>query len=172
PGATQQLTISGTGGSAPLSQYAFGALTLTDGTRALHMPVSLRPIAICAPETVKVSADQSAGSTTIPVKSGLNGTTTALGYGLAAPNTRSGEQIATDPNGTPDPNAPSASTKTYDVDVPAGAQLLSGRISNADGDADPNTDLDLYLFRDANGDGQFAVPDELVDQSASAVADE
>src|SRR5206468_8150260 len=44
-------------------------------------------------------------------------------------------------------------------------------ILNADGDADPNTDLDLYLYRDANGDGRFT-PDELVDASASAIADE
>ena len=49
--------------------------------------------------------------------------------------------------------------------------MLSGRISNADGDRNPNTDLDLYLFRDANNDGQFTL-DELVDSSASAIADE
>ena len=170
PGATQQLVISAQATTATLEQYAFGALTLTGGGTTLHMPVSLRAIAISAPETVKVTADQSAGSATIPVKAGFTGTLTGLGWGLAAPDTKPGEQITTDPIGAPDPNAPSPSMKTYDIDVPAGAQLLSGRISNTDG-GDPNTDLDLYLFRDANSDGSFT-PDELVDVSASAIADE
>ncbi|HEY3187008.1 MAG TPA: S8 family serine peptidase, partial [Solirubrobacteraceae bacterium] len=170
PGATQQLAISATATSAALEQYAFGSLTLTSGGTTLHMPISLRPIAISAPETVKVTADQSAGSTTIPVHTGFTGTLTGLGWGLAAPDTKAGEQITTDPVGAPDPNTPSPSMKTYDVDVPAGAQLLSGRIANTDG-GDPNTDLDLYLFRDANSDGTFG-PDEMVDLSASAIANE
>src|SRR5436190_3274939 len=172
PGATQTLTISALGTTAPLDKYAFGQVTLTDGTVTLHMPVSLRPIAVSAPDKIKVTATQSQGSTPVTIHSGVNGPVSALAYGLAAPATKPGERIATDPAGIPDPGSPTASMRTYDVDVPAGAQLLSGRISNADGDTDPNTDHDLYLFRDANNDGQFAVPDELVDQSASAIADE
>jgi len=160
--ATQQITVSAQATTAGLDKYAFGALTLTSGATTLHLPVSLRAIAISAPETVKVTADQSSGSTTIPVKVGFTGALNGLGWGLAAPDTKAGEQITTDPIGAPDPNSPSPSIKTYDVDVPAGAQLLSGRISNADGDSDPNTDLDLFLFRDANSDGTFT-PDELVD---------
>ena len=172
PGATQTLDISALGTSAPLDKYAFGRMTLTDGTVTLHLPVSLRPIAVAAPETIKVTATQSQGTAPVALRSGVNGPLSALAYGLAAPSTKSGETIGTDPIGIPDPSAPSSSMRVYDVDVPAGAQLLSGRISNADGDADPNTDLDLYLFRDANNDGTFSVPDELVDQSASAIADE
>jgi|tagenome__1003787_1003787.scaffolds.fasta_scaffold20983074_2 subtilisin family serine protease len=172
PGATQALTISALGTTAPLDKYAFGQMTLTDGTVTLHLPVSLRPIAVSAPDTIKVTATQSQGSAPVAIRSGVNGPLSALAYGLAAPSTKSGETITTDPAGIPDPGAPSASMRFYDVDVPAGAQLLSGRIANADGDADPNTDLDLYLFRDANNDGTFSVPDELVDQSASAIADE
>src|SRR3954471_1900291 len=172
PGATQTLSISATGTTAPLDKYAFGQMTLTDRTVTLHLPISLRPIAIATPETVKVTTTQSQGTATVPVRSGVNGALSALAYGLAAPSTKSGETITTDPAGIPDPGAASASMRVYDVDVPAGAQLLSGRISNTDGNADPNTDLDLYLFRDANNDGTFGVPDELVDQSASAVANE
>src|SRR5439155_26035098 len=68
PGATQQLTVSAQATTAGLDKYAFGALTLTSGATTLHLPVSLRAIAISAPETVQVTADQSSGRPTIPGK--------------------------------------------------------------------------------------------------------
>ncbi|HEY3019101.1 MAG TPA: S8 family serine peptidase, partial [Solirubrobacteraceae bacterium] len=167
PGATQQLVISALVTTAPLDRYAFGEVTLTSGATTLRIPVSLRPIELAAPAAIRVTADRSAGTTTIPVDIGFAGTLRGLAWGLAAPVVRSGEQIQTDPAGAPDPNAPSPSLKIYDVDVPAGAQLLSGRISNAG----PATNLDLFLFRDGDGNGIFR-PGELVDRSAGAAADE
>ncbi|TMM00521.1 MAG: S8 family peptidase [Actinobacteria bacterium] len=167
PGETRQLVISARVTTAPLDRYAFGAVTLTSGATALRIPVSLRPIELSAPATVNVTADRSAGSATIPVDVGFAGTLSGLGWGLAAPVVHAREQIQTDPTGAPDPNAPSPALKVYDVDVPDGAQLLSGRIANAD----PGTNLDLFLFRDANGDGSFGTG-ELVDSSATPGADE
>jgi subtilisin family serine protease len=170
-GASQALTITATRTTAPLKQWAFGALTLTSGSTTLRIPMSLRPVALRAPGTVSVSTDKYAGSQAFSVLTGYQGTLNATGFGLAAPHTQAGQQVTTTAgDGTPDPSADSPSNRVYDVTVPAGAQLLSGRISNADGDA-PGTDLDLYLYYDANKDGKFT-PGELFDLSASGIADE
>src|SRR4051812_25392665 len=148
PGATQTLTISALGTTAPLDKYAFGQMTLTDGTVTLHLPVSLRPIAVAAPDTIKVTANQSQGSAPVPLRSGVSGALSALAYGLAAPSTKTGETITTDPAGIPDPGAASASMRVYDVDVPAGAQLLSRRIAHTDRNPHTHTGLEPALVRD------------------------
>jgi subtilisin family serine protease len=170
PGASQTLTVSVRRTTAAFGEWAFGALTLTSGQTTLRLPISLRAIPVAAPDAVKVTTDQGAGSQAVAVKAGFAGTLTGLGWGLAAPSTRAGETISTDADGLDDPNAPDAGNKVYDVTVPEGAQLLSGRIANVDA-GDANTDLDLFLYHDANGDGTYAA-DELYDQSASAVATE
>ena len=48
-----------------------------------------------------------------------------------------------------------AGTQLFPVTVPTGAQLLSARLSNVDG-GDTSTDLDLYVYRDPNGDGNYS----------------
>jgi hypothetical protein len=171
PGASQALTITATRTTAPLKQWAFGALTLTSGSTTLRLPVSLRPIVLRAPGTISVSTDKFAGSQPFSVTAGYAGTLNVVGFGLAAPSTLTGQLVSSDADGLPDPTAASPGNRIYDVTVPAGAQLLSGRISNADADADPSTDLDLYLYYDANHDGTFS-DDELYDVSGTTAADE
>jgi subtilisin family serine protease len=171
PGATQELALAVQRTTAPLEAYAYGSVTLTSGATTLHLPVSLRPIRIAAPATARVTATRPAGRSPIAVQAGYAGQLSGLGWGLAAPRAKTRETISTSAAGVPDPAAASPSNRIYDVRVPAGAQLLSGRISNADGGTDATTDLDLYLFRDANGDGTFSA-DELVDAAATAAADE
>jgi hypothetical protein len=169
PGAAQALTIAVTRTTAAFGQWAFGALTLTSGATTLRLPVSLRPVAVRA-STVHVDTDQFAGSKPFSVTSGYAGTLNAVGFGLAAPSTLTGQTVSHHV-GDPDPSGDAPDNRVYDVTVPAGAKLLSGRISNADGDARPATDLDLYLYYDANKDGKFT-GDEQVDLSATDVADE
>jgi hypothetical protein len=67
------------------------------------------------------------------------------------------------------PWAASAGVRTYDVEVPPGAQVLAGAISGADAGA-AGTDLDLYLFRDQDGKGLDA--SDVVGLSAGPGADE
>jgi subtilisin family serine protease len=166
PGAAQALTITATRTTAPLRQWAFGALTLTSGATTLHLPVSLRPLAVRAPGTLSVSTDKLAGSQPFSVTAGYDGTLNVVGFGLAAPSTHPGQHVTTtDGDGSPDPTTESPSNRFYDLTVPAGAQLLSGRIANSDGD------LDLFLFHDANKDGKFT-GDELIDASATPAANE
>ena len=68
--------------------------------------------------------------------------------------------MTTDADGNPDPATETASNRFFDVTVPAGSQLLSGRIANSNGD------LDLFLYYDANKDGKFSA-NELFDLSAT-----
>ena len=169
-GADQALTITATRTTAPLKQWAFGALTLTSGSTTLRIPISLRPVALRAPGTISVSTDKYAGSQAFSVLTGYEGPLNVSAFGLAAPSTQAGQTVTTG-DGDPHPGTASPSNRLYDVTVPAGSQLLSGRISNADGDARPSTDLDLYLYYDRNHDGAFT-GDEQVDLSASGIADE
>lgn len=169
PGHSIDLRVDATRTTAPLDSYAYGSLLLTSGSQTLRLPVSLQPIALAAPPTIGLTTDTGAGGQDFRVQSGFSGTLSALGWGLAAPVVTAGETIAAT-LGSPVPDGSDPGTKVYDVTVPAGAQLISGRISNVD-DGAANSDLDLYLYRDANGDGDFT-DDELIDLAASGLASE
>jgi subtilisin family serine protease len=168
PGAKRAVRVSFEVRSAPLDEYQFGALVLSNGARTVRLPISVKPVAIGAPRTVAVTTNQAAGAVGLAVKSGYAGSMSGLGLGLAPPQAHPGETIsATD--GNPDPTgAPGSGTKIYPLDVPAGAQLLASRITNVDG-GDPNTDLDMYIYRDDDHSGDFT-NDEIVAQSASGIA--
>lgn len=169
PGQSVDVDISATRTSAPLNAYAYGALVLTSGSQTLRLPVSLQPIALAAPSTISLTTDKGAGSQDVALRAGFSGTLSALGWGLAAPVVKAAETISAT-SGSPVADGSDPGTKVYDVTVPAGAQLISGRIGNVD-DGDPNADLDLFLYRDANGDGAFT-EEELIDQAASGLATE
>jgi len=176
-GGSEALAITAARTDAPFGEWAFGTLTLTrtaPSPQTLHIPISLQPVPVDAPATQAAETTSSSGSApALDVTSGFTGTLGAVGWGLAEPQFKPGRQIETIPADTdPTPNAPSASQKVYDVTVPAGSQLLSGRISNADGDKDVGTDLDLYLLYDADDDGTYDLATEVYDASASTIADE
>ena len=90
---------------------------------------------------------------------GFSGTLNALGWGLAAPDTLEGETVTTT-TGAPDLSGDDPGTNLYPVSVPEGGQLIAGRTANADGGA-PGIDLDLYLYRDPNGDGDLGDAEEV-----------
>jgi subtilisin family serine protease len=169
PGQSVDLNVSATRTSAPLDTYAYGSLVLTSGSQTLRLPVSLQPIAVAAPPTIAIATDKDAGSEGFQLQSGFSGSLSALGWGLASPVVAAAQTISAT-LGAPVPDGSDPGTKVYDVTVPAGAQLVAGRIGNVD-DGDPNADLDLFLYRDANGDGAFT-DDELVGVSASGLATE
>jgi hypothetical protein len=80
------------------------------------------------------------------------------------PQVNAGQHISAT-TGNPNLSGTDPGTQLYPVTVPAGSQLLATRLSNVDG-GDPNTDLDLFVFFDPNGDGNYADA-KLVDASAS-----
>ena len=104
-GASQALTITATRTTAPLKQWAFGALTLTSGSTTLRIPISLRPVALRgAGDASRSRPDQFAGSQPFSVLTGYQGTLNVAGFGLATPNTRAGQTVTNDPDGNPDPS--------------------------------------------------------------------
>ena len=170
PGQTQELGLDFQVNDAPVDQYAFGALVLTNGSRTVRLPISLQPIPVAAADTIEVTTDQPSGTQAIPVQAGFAGQLSGLGYGLAAPDVRAGETITSSPSGGPVPDGSAPGTTIYPVEVPDPSQLLAARLSNVDG-GDTNTDLDMYLYKDGNGDGAFT-NNEIVAQSASGSSDE
>jgi hypothetical protein len=145
PGQTQPIKVTLQNTTAALNKYTFGALVLTSGSRVLRLPISVKPIPVAAPTKVTVNTAAAAGSQPISVTTGYTGFLSGLGWGLAAPTVNAGKRISAT-SGDPDPSGADPGTQIYPLTVPNGAQLVSAKLSNVDG-GNPNTDLDLYLYR-------------------------
>jgi subtilisin family serine protease len=168
PGQAQDVRFTFTVAGAPLDQYTTGAVVLRNGSRTVRLPVSLKPTAVSVPARVVVDAGADSGSTPLTgVQAGYSGPFSAVGWGLAAPDTKAGETI-TGTSEAPDLSGNDPGTKLYKFTVPAGAQLLAEKIANVDQGA-AGTDLDLYVYRDSDGNGSY---DQLVAQSATSGANE
>jgi subtilisin family serine protease len=152
-GQTQAVDFSFTGAGAAFDAYSFGAVVLTDtgNGRTVRLPVSIQPVKLAAPPGIDVVTADSAGVTPVTVATGYPGDVSALAWGLAPPRVAAGETIATAPRNVK-PFEPGPGVNIVDLDVPPGAQVLAAQITNADGGA-PDTDLDLYLFYDHDGNG-------------------
>ncbi|MDQ1515438.1 MAG: hypothetical protein QOE80_1268 [Actinomycetota bacterium] len=154
PGATQAVTLSLTLAGAPMNAYSSGAVVLTNAAdgRTVRLPVSVQPVKMDAAPTLQVVTSAAAGTAALPVRAGFAGSLSGLGWGLAPPRLQPGQTVATASSAHDHPWAPSEGVRTYDVEVPPGAQVLAGAISAVDGGA-AGTDVDLYLFRDQDGKG-------------------
>ena len=165
PGQTVEVSIALTRVDAPIDAYAAGALVLRDGERTVRLPITVRPVALSAPARLTVQTDAASGSLPFSIVSGVRGPLSALGWGLARPQTDAGRRISAT-TGAPDLSGTDPGTQLYPVTVPAEAQLLAARLQGAAG-----TDIDLYLYRDPNADGDFSDA-TLVDLSAGPTSDE
>jgi subtilisin family serine protease len=181
PGATQAVTLALTLDGASNDRYASGAVVLTNAAdgRTVRLPVSVQPVKLAVERSVEVDAAQAAGTTPLAVRPGYAGTLSGLGWGLTPPRPDPGQTVATASPDSDKPWAPSAGVRTWDVEVPDGAQVLAAAVTLGDtpdapsSDADhgaADTDLDLYVFRDDAGDGLDA--SDLLGLSAGPGADE
>jgi subtilisin family serine protease len=153
PGQTQAVDFSFAGDGAAFDAYTLGAVVLTntaDGRR-VRLPVSIRPVKLAAPPGVGVVTADASGAVPVTVAAGYQGDMSALGWGLAPPRVAAGEKIAT-AQADALPFEAGTGVNVVDLEVPPGAQVLAAQITNADGGA-PDTDLDLYLFYDHDGNG-------------------
>jgi hypothetical protein len=121
-GRTQKVSITVTRTSAPLSSYAGGYITWSDGTHSVRMPVVVRPTALAAPAEVSGSYS---------VKFGFTGAFSATVRGLIK------SQVLAD-------SVTHADYTLIPVSVPAATTLA--RFSMYDEDVSAASDLDLYLF--------------------------
>jgi hypothetical protein len=157
PGAEQSFTVSFTRTSAPLTQWAAGALTWTQsgGTHVVRSPIAVQPVAVGAPTDVHAAASAS-GSVGFQVTPGFTGTLNTTLHGLVGV-TPVADTVTV---GEFDINAPvaDADTKHYQVTVPAGTVAARFSLDSTDDTAD----LDLFVYKGG----------ALVDLSASGSADE
>jgi len=175
PGGTQAVTLTMGQANAAPNAYTSGALLLTnrDDRRTVRVPVSVQPVKVDATPRLDVAAAAATGASLLPVRAGFNGNFSALGWGLVPGRIAHGEKVATAAADGDRPWEAADGVRTYDVEVPAGAQVLAAAVTPGDTPEPPgsnvdqgaaDSDLDLYLFRDQDGKGFDAK--DLVGRSA------
>jgi subtilisin family serine protease len=155
PNATATFTVKFTRTTAEFNQWAIGSLTWSDRTHGVRSPITLRPVAVAAPEEVHGAASAS-GSVQFKATPGFTGSLSTRVAGLVGV-TPTQDSVVT---GAFDINAPvaDADTKHYTVTVGDGAAAARFSLDSADNTAD----LDLFVYKGGT----------LVDLSATGSADE
>ncbi|HET9771806.1 MAG TPA: S8 family serine peptidase, partial [Acidimicrobiia bacterium] len=165
PGQRTTVEFSFDPGTAPVGTSVGGAAILTneqDG-RTVRLPIVVRPEVFEAPDQLNFGAAEAAGRAPLPVPTGYSGQLSALGYGLARPETFRDQTVGQNTEGgDADVSQPRVGVTVFDLQVPAGSQALAAEMGGA-GLLDALVDLDLYVFHDDEGDG-FDM-DDLVDFS-------
>jgi hypothetical protein len=141
---------------APVGEYVDGAVILTNDVdgRTVRLPIVLRPVEFEPPARLNFGATQPAGQAALPVPTGYDGVLSAVGVGLAAPETIRNQTVGQDENsGEDDALAqPGPGVTVFDVQVPPGTQALAAE-TGGPALTDQLADIDLFLFYDDEGDG-------------------
>ncbi len=132
PGQTGTFTVTFTRTTAAIGSYVGGQLTWTSGSRAVRIPMVIRPVALAAPAQVSGTG----GPINYNVKFGYTGPFSAVARGLVPAEGHS-DTVA---NGA---------KKSFNVVVPAGTTYARFSLFNAF--TDGNDDLDLEVYNSANG---------------------
>ncbi|MGH3735040.1 MAG: S8 family serine peptidase [Micromonosporaceae bacterium] len=161
-GASATVTITADVSGATGTDWLFGGVSFTArGLPAQRLPVAVLPGG--SAQDVEIEAGGTTGTHTVPVTTPVairDFTATVYGLQQGRVDTLSIEQ---DP--TPlDPYDGLGGTRHVLVDVPAGARLVASEITDTTA-----SDLDLFVGRDADGDGAPDAGEELC-RSASEVA--
>jgi subtilisin family serine protease len=170
PGGSVTFRVEVSRTDAAYGKWAFGALTWKDlRGHAVRSPIAVKPVALGADgEVIGHGAE---GSGTVTVRGGYSGVVTARPDG-PVPSTITTEHLVGMEHGF-DPDAPKAGAGvgTFKLTVPAGARL--GRVATYNADAPPDSDVDLYVYRDGKKVGQSAggTADESVDVTTPGVYD-
>jgi subtilisin family serine protease len=130
------------------------------GSGEVHMPFEATiGSANVSPDHVELNATGDTGGFDVTFKSGIDlAGLTADAFGLSQP------QVTTETAHQDDPNDPStASIKRSFALSHAGHVTITTAL--------PGNDIDLYVLRDANGDGQFTT-DEIIGSSAGGTGNE
>lgn len=139
--ATYEVTFTSTS-AADLDEYAFGALTWSDGTRSVRSPLVVKPVQLAAP--AEVSGVGTEGTLSFDVTFGYDGEYSASPRGLFAA-TQTGGTVIDDPaNDINTALSTGEGITVHEIDVPAGAAYA--RFSLFDEYTDGADDLDLYVF--------------------------
>ncbi len=140
PGATQNYTVTLTRTTATINTWSFGTLAWTDGTHTVTSPLSALAAGFVAPSEVSDVRATGRGTKVYQIVSTYTGSMGVSATGLV-PATRTAGLVA------------GGATQCTNFVVPAGAQVLRAQLFNTDTQGGSATDVDLQVFRGANGVG-------------------
>jgi hypothetical protein len=161
PGASQKLTITADVSKLGVGQWLEGEVRLSAGSAApaAHLPVA---VFVGQARDVSIVTNGTNGSQTVQVTSKVKITSFQSRVWGLTKGTVTRLQMVQD--ATPLLPYDSPNTKTVLVDVPAGAKVLAAAITAA-----TSSDVDLYVGRDANGDGAADAAEEVCRSASDAV---
>jgi hypothetical protein len=135
-----------------------------------HVPFTLTVSTVSVnPSAVQINTNKNTGTIAITFKSGMPlNDLVAEAFGLSAPVVYAGQTVTQSPTQNP-ASHPLDETKGWKVFPFTLSHCSSVRITT--GNATTN-DIDLYVLYDANGDGVFSYPSEVVGSSGSPTSDE
>ncbi len=140
PGASDSFNVTLTRTSVALNAWTFGSLSWSDGVSSVVSPLSARAVGFTAPTQVTDTRASGTGTKVFSVVSSYTGSMSVSAVGLV-PASLNSNTIATN------------QVQCYNVAVPAGAQIVRFQLFNTDTQGGIATDLDLDVFRGADGVG-------------------
>ena len=161
PGASQKLTITADVSKLGVGQWVDGEVRFSGGTSvpALHWPYE---ILVGSSTSVKVVTNGTQGSQTVQLVSPVAiKRFQSRVYGLTKGSVT---HLQMTQDATPLLPYNSPNTQTVLVDVPAGAKVLAAAITQA-----TSGDIDLFVGKDANGDGKPSSDEEVCRSATAAV---
>ena len=138
--ASYEVTFTADGANA--DEWAYGALTWSDGSHSVRSPLVVKPVTIGVPD--EVSGAGTEGSLTFDIGFGYTGEYTAGTHGLNPAQMQDGNVVDDPANDISTALATGVGVTFEYVDVPAGTALA--RFSLFDEYTDGDDDLDLYVF--------------------------
>ena len=139
PGDLATFEVTFVNKNAPIGEWRFGSLTWKGSGYTVYSPIAVKGALFSAPDELTGSGES--GSTSFDVRFGYNGSYVAEAHGLV-PATVTSSNVVQDPDQTFDPTDGYSDVVTFDL---SGAAYF--RIAMPpDSVADPNVDIDLYLY--------------------------
>jgi hypothetical protein len=140
------VTLTRTGAAAPFDVDQTGALTWSDGTHNVRVPIVVKPVQLIT--TGAIVGTGASGTFSFTSFAGYTGPYSVVAHGLV-PDTRTAGVVNDDPNNSFDTTPANLTTQAgvsfHDIDVPAGQRYL--RFALFDDFTDGNDDLDLVIYR-------------------------
>ncbi len=151
PGAGQTLTVTADVTALPLNTFAFAQVVLTatgDTSPAAHMPIVIRRTDKRIPPFITIYTDKTTGSDKLKDLHAPEITELAIDPSGLVPGTRGTAMIPVDPTNA-DPFDSPDGTYVVTRTVPADARRLIAEVTGSSA-----KDIDMYVGRDASGDGR------------------
>jgi subtilisin family serine protease len=148
PGETKSFTVTltRTGTTAAFDAYQTGAMTWSDGTHNVRVPIVVKPVQLIT--TGAITGSGASGTFAFNSFAGYTGPYSVVAHGLV-PDTRTAGVVADDPDNAFDTTPATLSTQAgvsfHDITVPAGQRYV--RFALFDDFTDGNDDLDLVVYR-------------------------